>query len=137
MITGDVTIRLDRPEDASSITFTDLVTAFGLTQRVDEPTCTLGGIPDVVVSRDCIPPSKGTVLDVGLTDQRLIQWHLDLEPPPSTYQTTDRRSLRNFNIEEFRIAVEKSELSEPAIILIQTDVTVMSASYNAILEKLA
>ena len=42
IITGDVNIRLDRSEDASSINFTDVVTAFGLTQRVDEPTRDLG-----------------------------------------------------------------------------------------------
>ena len=136
IITGDVNIRLDHPEDASSINVTDLVTAFGLTQRIDEPKHDLGGILDVVVSRDCTPPSKVIVLDVGLTDHRLIQWHLDLEPPPSIYEITVRRSCHNFNIEEFRITVEKSVLCDPAIILNQTDVTVMSASYNAILEKL-
>ena len=76
------------PEDASSINFTNLVRAFGLTQRVDEPMHDLGGIGDVVVSRDCTPLSKITVLDVGHSDHRLIQWHLDLEPPPPIYETT-------------------------------------------------
>ena len=46
IISGDVNIRLDSPEDASSINYIDLVTAFGLTQRIDEPPHDLGGILD-------------------------------------------------------------------------------------------
>ena len=67
-------IRLDRPDDASCLQFTELLTSFYLLQHVDQPTHGLGGILDVVVTRSDLVHPVVEVVDVGISNHRLIKW---------------------------------------------------------------
>ena len=135
IITGDANICFDRRDD-TSLTFIDLITAFGLMQHVNKPMNDLNSIMDVVFSRAFISPSKKSVLEIGLTDHHLIQWHLDLECPQPVYETTVCRLWRYFNVEDFRTAVKESELCDQVSTLNQTDASINAARYNAVLEEL-
>ena len=87
VLTGDVNIRLDRPDDASCQQFTELLTSFDLLQYVDQPMHDLGGILDVVVTRSDLPHLMVEVVDVGISDHRLNKWTLDVESSPPVYET--------------------------------------------------
>jgi len=60
---------------ASSIrTFSKLLADHGLTQHVDDATHDAGGTLDVVCTRDDLPPPAIDIIDVGLSDHRLLRW---------------------------------------------------------------
>ena len=48
LLVGDVNIRLDRPNDADAVQFTELLAAHSLANHVTLPTHELGGMLDVV-----------------------------------------------------------------------------------------
>jgi len=52
----------------------DLLADYGLSCRVDKPTHNLGGLLDVVASRDDLQLPSVDVIDVGLSDHRLLRW---------------------------------------------------------------
>ena len=101
VLTGYVNIHLDRPDDASCQQFTELVTLFDLLQHVDQPTHDLGGILDVVVTMSNLPHPVVEVVDVGISDHRLIKWTLNVGSSPPVFETSSRRSWRGFDAETF------------------------------------
>ena len=52
IITGDTNVRLDRPADAHSVSFAQVLTNYQLCQRVTGPTHSLGGTLDIVIAGD-------------------------------------------------------------------------------------
>ena len=112
VLTGDVDIILDRPDDSSCQRFTELVTSFDLLQHVDQPTHDLGGSPDVVVTRSDRPHPVIEVVDVGISDHRLMKWTLDVESSLPVYETSSRRSWRGFDVDTFRSALRESNLCD-------------------------
>jgi hypothetical protein len=91
LFVGDVNIRLDRPTDASCCEFTALLSARGFTNRVTTSTHDKGGMLDVVVTRSDLPPLDIDVIDVGLSDHRLLQWSSTFARPAPTYTTVTCR----------------------------------------------
>jgi len=73
VITGDLNVRLDRPDDAHCQQFNDTLAAFGMLQHVHQPTHTGLGTLDVVVTRTKLQPTDVTVTDIGFSDHRLVQ----------------------------------------------------------------
>ena len=71
-VVGDLNIRLDRPDDVASPQLTDLLASFRLSCLVTVPTHDRGGLLDVVASRDDLPAPIVDVIDVGLSDHRLL-----------------------------------------------------------------
>ena len=90
-LVGDFNIRLDRADDPASRQFTDVLTAHGLLCRVTTPTHDRGGLLDVVASRTDLPSPSVDVLDVGLSDHRLLRWSSALVRPCPVYSSTTRR----------------------------------------------
>jgi len=82
---GDFNIRLDRADDPASRQFTDVLTAHGLLCRVTTPTHDRGGLLDVIASRADLPSPSVDVLDVGLSDHRLLRWSSALVRPRPVY----------------------------------------------------
>ena len=71
VLAGDVNIRLERTADAHTVEFSELLACHGLVQHVDGATHDVGGTLDVL---DDLPAPTGHVLDVGLSDDRLLRW---------------------------------------------------------------
>ena len=70
-----------------------------------------GGMLDVVVSRDDLPAPSVDVLDVGLSDHRLLRWSVSMSRPPPVYTTADVWCLLNHDA--FRDALATSPLCQP------------------------
>ena len=81
------------------------------------------------------------VIDVGLSDHRMVKWCLDLEKPTPLYETYTKRSWRGFDVDEFRSTLQMSQLCDLDFIASQTDMETMALSYNTvvtdILDRLA
>ena len=77
-LVGDINIRLDRALEPDAIRFNDLLSTFGLKQYVGSSTHSLGGLLDVVISRECVINSSPTVKDVGLSDHSLVKWSVNI-----------------------------------------------------------
>ena len=77
IITGDLNIRFDRPDDPATLRICDLLN-HGMSQHVDQSTHRLGGTLDVIItSNDCLPVSTD-VDDPGLSDHNLVRWIFNL-----------------------------------------------------------
>ena len=111
-LVGDVNIRLDRADDPASRQFTDVLTAHGLLCHVRTTTHDRGGLLDVASRADLQSPSVD-VLDVGLSDHRLLRWSSALVRPRPVYSTTTRRSWRQLDEAEFRERLLSSPLCQP------------------------
>ena len=111
-IVGDVNIRLDRPDDPLTRQFTDVLTAYGFTCRVSVSTHDRGGIIDVVASRDDLPSPSVDVLDIGLSDHRLLRWSSQLARPRPVYSTVVRRAWRQLDSDVFRDRLLSSALCQ-------------------------
>jgi len=139
IVTGDVNIRLDRPDDPNCKRFNELIGSFGFDNRVTEPTHDRGGLLDVLLTRSDLPPPTTTLINTGLSDHLLIKWSTDLRVKPSPYTTSTRRSWSRLNVDEFRSAVEHSTLCDSEL-LKSLDVDQLGNLYNdvitSILDKL-
>ena len=71
-VVGDVNIRLDSPDDPSSRQLIDVLTSYGLSCRLSTPTHDLGGLLDIVAIRDDLSTPSVDVINVGLSDHRLL-----------------------------------------------------------------
>ena len=115
IVTGDLNIRFDRPEDAATAKVNDLLTSYGAAQHIVQPTHVRGGILDVVItSAECLPGDV-TVDDPGLSDHSLVQWRFDLRlSSEPVHVERQRRLWRNSDLTSFRTALTTSCLCDPA-----------------------
>ena len=75
-LVGDLNIRLDRADDANAVSLTDLLS-----------TMQLGGMLDVVVTRQDLTTPDVKVVDVGLSDHGLLQWSVSSNHPVPAVET--------------------------------------------------
>jgi hypothetical protein len=131
-IVGDINIRLDRPGDSDTIRFNEILSSYGLTQSVGLPTHTLGGLLDVVVSREGTVVCPPTVRDVGVSDHSLIQWNVNNSFPALKYTSVMKQSWRSFSQPEFDKDLSQSLLctSVAPTTWSSHDVTRMTDLYN-------
>ena len=61
--------------------------------RVTAPTHDLGGLLDIVASRDDLPPLSVDVIDAGLSDHRLLRWLVPMSRPPPGLQYNRRQTV--------------------------------------------
>jgi len=87
VLVGDVNIRLERTADPNAVEFSELLCGYGLVQHVFGTTHDAGGTLDVVCTRDDLPPPVVDVIDIGLSDHRLLRWSSSLLRPQPTYVT--------------------------------------------------
>ena len=112
VLTGGINIRLDWPGDASWQQVTELVMSLDLLQHIDQPMHDLGDILDVVITRSHFPHPVVEVVNVGISDHRLIKWTLDVESSPKVYETSSWCSWRGFDVETFLSALRESNLCD-------------------------
>ena len=92
IVAGDFNIRLDRPDDHHSTQLLDALSAHCMQCHVNSPTHDRGGILDIVATQADLTAPLVSLLEVGISDHRLLRWVSQLErPPPST---TRRRIVR-------------------------------------------
>jgi len=101
MLTGDVNIHVERASDPDTVEFVDVLAAHGLVQLVSEATHDAGGTLDVVCVRGDLPLPAVDVVDVGLSDHRLLRWTSLLHRPPPLYTTAVRRRWTLFDVDVF------------------------------------
>ena len=67
-VVGDLNVRLDRPDDPATVQLIDVLADHGLFNCVTTPTHNLGGLLDVVFTRNDTTTPSVDVVDVGLSD---------------------------------------------------------------------
>jgi len=111
-IVGDINIYLDRPDDPDTVKFNDILAAHGLTCRVTSPTHCHGRTLDVVATHEDLPSPPVAVVDVGLSDHRLLRWTTSMAKPSPVYMTCTCQP-RLLDADEFRAALMLSPLCRP------------------------
>jgi len=89
-----------------------MLASYGLHQQVVGATRDLGGTLDVVCTRSDLPAPIIDILDIGLSDHRLLRWTSQLHRPPPVYTSTSRRSWRSFDMDAFLTDVQSSPLCD-------------------------
>ena len=112
-LVGDINIHLERPADHATCEFTDVLAVHGLVACASGATHDSGGTLDVVVARDDLPLPRIDVLDVGLSDHRLLRWTAPLSRPPPVYIHTTGRPWARLDKPAFRTALLASALCRP------------------------
>ena len=79
LVVGDVNVKLQRPTDPNTRNFVDILAIHGLVNCVSAVTHNRGGSLDVVACD--LPQPVVSVLDVGLSDHRLLTWSASLTRP--------------------------------------------------------
>jgi len=110
IVAGDFNIRWDRPDSCDSRHLLDVFDFRGLRCRVSSLTHDRGGILDVVATRTDLDTPDVDVLDVGISDHRLLHWSCQLERPPPVYHTSTYRPWRHVNVDEFNASLRQSTL---------------------------
>ena len=115
VITGDLNIHLDYPNDVNTVKLCNLLDSFGLIQSVQEPTHLLGRTLDVVITRrDLQTPVVRVGLPGEISDHSLLLVNLQLPRPPVCFIDVTTRPWKNFNEEAFRDELRASILCTPA-----------------------
>ena len=109
-VVGDLNVRLDRVGDLAATQLVDVLTDRGLSNHVTTSTHDLGGMLDVVVTRDDLPAPSVDVVDIGLSDHRLLQWSVPMSRSPPVYRSVDVRQWRLHDHYAFRAALASSSL---------------------------
>ena len=103
-IVGDINIHLDRPDDPTAVKFNDILAATGLTCRLTSQTHDHGRTLDVVATREDLPSPPVAVVDVGLSDHRLLRWTTSMAKPIPV-NTTRTSQPRLLDADKFRAAL--------------------------------
>ena len=112
-VVGDLNVRLDRAVDPNAIRLTEIISSYGLDNRVTMPTHQSGGLLDVVITRSDLPSLDVQVVDVGLSDHHMLQWRVSTARSPPVVETTVRRPWRSLDVDDFRSALSTSVLCQP------------------------
>jgi len=100
-----------------------------------------GGLLDIVATRDDLPTPSVDVIDVGLSDHRLLRWSISSTRPPPVYTTPVRRPWRKVDVDDLRTAIMSSRLGCPYLLPDDADVeplaTMYNAEWSAIVDRLA
>ena len=117
--------------------FTNTLAVHGC--RVTVATHDQGGLLDVVDTRDDLPLPLVEVVDVALSDHRLLRWTTSHTKPSPVYTTRTSRPWRHLDADVFRAALMSSPLCHPdAWTDLDTDalVRLYDAETTAILDRL-
>jgi len=107
-----VNIRLERTSDPHTVEFSELLSGYGLAQHVSGATQNAGETLDVVCTRDDLPAPAMDIIDIGLSDHRLLRWSSSLLRPTPIYVTSVRRCWRSFDPDVFRTDLLASTLCD-------------------------
>jgi hypothetical protein len=130
-----------KPSEPAAAQLTALLASHGFTCRVEVPTHQLGGLLDVVATRDDLPVPTVLVDDIGLSDHYLLHWSTPFVRPEPVYTTSVRRPWRRIGVDDLRDAIRASALGRPELLPVDTDVDRLATLYDrellAIADRLA
>jgi hypothetical protein len=106
-LVGDANVRLDRPTEANTIQFNNVLTAHGLVNRVTAVTHDKGGALDIVAVRESMM-SRVDVVDADLSDHRLLTWTAPFARPRPIYSTITSRPWSRLKVSVLRAALVAS-----------------------------
>jgi hypothetical protein len=109
-IVGDNNIHLERDNESASRQFVELLCVRGHVCRVPLPTHILGGMLDVVATREDLPAPIVDVINIGLFDHHLLRWSSQLARQPPVHMSVARRSWRQLDSDAFRFGLQPSQL---------------------------
>ena len=112
-IAGDINIWLNKPADSDTVRLVDILASHGFSNRVESVTHDKGGLIDIVATRDDLPPPSVDVLDVGLSDHRLLRWQAPLVRPSPVYTTVTSRPWGRLNPTVLQAELLSSPLCRP------------------------
>ena len=101
-VVGDVNIHMECDDDPDTRQFVDALNVRGLVCHATPPTHDCGGTIDIVVTRSDLPAPLIDVINIGLSDHRLLQWPMEFARPSPVYSSVTRRSWRQLDPDEFR-----------------------------------
>jgi hypothetical protein len=107
---GDINIHFECDNESASRQFVELLGVCSLVGRVSLPTHILGGILDVVATREDLLAPIVDVINIGLSDHHVLRWSSTLARQPPAYTYVARRSWRQLNIDAFRAGLQSSQL---------------------------
>ena len=102
VLAGDVNIRLERATDPPHCRVLRPRRQLRSRPASRGMTHDAGGTLDVDCTRDDLPPPTIDVIDIGLSDHRLLRWQSCLLRLPPVYVKTTRRSWRSFDDDTFQ-----------------------------------
>jgi hypothetical protein len=109
-ITGDINIHFESTSNTDTSKFMEVLYAFGMNQFVSSSTHRLGGILDAVIAPIDSPLQNISVIDVSLSDHKLVHWTVPWKPSAIHYKTIERRSWKHFKIEDFISELQTSSI---------------------------
>ena len=108
-LVGDVNIRLDHAFNLTT-KCNDHLATYGLIQHATSATHDAGGSIGIVCTRSDLPSPTVDILDVGISNHRLLRWTSQLHRPPPVYSSSIRRLWRSFDLKVFRTDLLASSL---------------------------
>jgi hypothetical protein len=112
-LVGDLNVRLDRPSDPHAVMLVDDLASYGFANHVTSSTHDRGGLLDVVVTRNDLPPPSVDVIDVDLSDHCLLRWQAPLVRPCPSYTTVTNRPWNRLDPVQFQAELASSSLCRP------------------------
>jgi hypothetical protein len=136
-ITGDLNIRLDRPDDVNARKLSALFESYDFTCRVNAPTHNGGRLLDVVATRNDLAIPEVDVIDVGFSDHRLVRWTSELMKPAPVYTTSTYRPWRRIDVAAFQAALRSSALCSANVEDAADDVEELAVRYGHVINEIA
>ena len=127
VITGDMNIHVDDPNDSDVIKFLDLLDTHGLTQHVNTPTHRFGHTLDLIITRVSDALTKSTpIADSYLSDHSTVLCSLVLSKPVLTVKQVTFRKIKAIDLANFKNDIAESILCrDPPVELMD-----LVSSYN-------
>lgn len=144
VVAGDINIHVDRPLEPDTVRLLATLADHGLDCLETGPTHDLGGRLDIVAvdsgQLDTAPTVD--VLDVGLSDHRLLTWTMSATRTPPVYSSVTRRSWNRVDVDNMRSAISTSALSSSspsweAVTDVDSLATLFDSELQAIADRLA
>ena len=111
IISGDINVHLEDPDDRHGKQFVDLIHSFGFNQHVNSPTHQLGGLLDVIITRSDSGVENMTVDPPTISDHGLISCLLPfLTPSRVVFNTRSIRSWKRLDRIVFREVLSSGPL---------------------------
>lgn len=113
VITGDMNIHVDDPNDSDVIKGLDLHDAHGLTQHVNTPTHRFGHTLDLIITRVSDALTKSTpIADSYLSDHSTVLCSLVLRKPVLTVKQNTFRKIKAIDLANFKNDIAESILCQ-------------------------
>ena len=109
-IAGDINIHFVSTSNTDTSKFMEVLHAFGKNQFVSSSTHRLGGILDAVIASIHSPLQNISIIDVSLSDHKLVHWTVPWKTFAINYKTIEHRTWKHFKTEDFVSELQTSSI---------------------------